>query len=187
MRITAGLYRSRVLRAPKGDRTRPTSDRVREALFSILEAHSSLAGSRVLDLYAGTGALGLEAISRGCAHATFVECQRDAIASIRANVAALGCADRTRIVAAAAERSFAELRGLAPFDLVFADPPYADVPSGAAVGVITKVLAEGLVPAGAAFVLEHAARDAAPKVPGLAPEDERRYGDTCLSFYRHAP
>src|ERR1700680_1652370 len=98
MRITGGIHRSRSLRAPRGERTRPTSDRVREALFGILTARRSLAGLEILDLYAGTGALALEALSRGAGRATLVESSREALAAIRANVAALGVQDRVRVI-----------------------------------------------------------------------------------------
>lgn len=103
MRITGGTFRSRAIRAPRGSATRPTSDRVREALFGILTSAGVLDGSpppRVLDLYAGTGALGLEALSRGAAEATFVESGREALAVLRENIAALGVEGRTHVVAA---------------------------------------------------------------------------------------
>ena len=142
MRITGGTFRSRPLRAPRGDRTRPTSDRVREALFSILGAHRSLAGARVLDLYAGTGALALEALSRGAAHATVVESGAEAVAALRANVHSLGLADSVRIVTTPVERAAARPSSTdAPFDLVFADPPYALVRSGKVVRAMARWLA----------------------------------------------
>lgn len=181
MRITAGLYRSRVLVAPRGDATRPTSDRVREALFSILSARITFEGARVLDLYAGTGALGLEALSRGAASATFVEKGRDALAALRKNIDALALRERCRILARAVEGG-AELSG--PFDLVFADPPYADVQSGEATRAVERVLAGGGLAEGGLLVLEHASKTAAPEVQPLgAPYDTRVYGDTAVSFY----
>ena len=140
MRITGGQLRSRALKAPKGTSTRPTSDRVREALFSILGDECD--GARVLDLYAGTGALGLEAISRGAVFAVFVERSKEALLALNANVRALGLENATRVVALPLERA-ARLLLAAPaderFDLVFADPPYADVNNGAAVRAIPKV------------------------------------------------
>jgi 16S rRNA (guanine966-N2)-methyltransferase len=182
MRITGGVHRSRALVAPRGAATRPTSDRVREALFSILSSERELTGARVLDLYAGTGALALEALSRGAAHATLVECAKDALVAARANVAALGVVDFTRIVAAKVERAAPLLAADAPFDLVFADPPYADAVT-AAPRAIAALVRAGLFASGARVVLEHAARDRAPDVEGLAASASRRYRDSALAFY----
>lgn len=183
MRITGGVHRSRTLRAPKGTATRPTSDRVREAVFSILESERSLEGARVLDLYAGTGALGLEALSRGAAHATLVEKAKDALSCLRANIAALELGDATAVVATAVERCV-PLLGTAAFDLVLADPPYADVPSGAFTKALTAVLASaGALAEEARVVVEHATHDAAPTLPGLSLDRSRRYGDTTVSIY----
>jgi 16S rRNA (guanine966-N2)-methyltransferase len=134
-RIVAGAARGRRLRVPPGERTRPTSDRVREALFSSVEsAVGSLAGRRVLDLYAGSGALGLEAVSRGAAHALLVESDARAVRVIRVNVAAVGLPG-AEIVQSAVERLVADVPG-EPYDVVLADPPYA-LPGD----VVTAVLA----------------------------------------------
>ena len=106
MRVTGGIFRSRALRAPRGTTTRPTSDRVREAMFSMLVSDGLIEeGARILDLYAGSGALGLEALSRGAGEAVLVEQGRDALAAIRENVEALDVADRVRVVAARVERA----------------------------------------------------------------------------------
>ena len=122
MRIIAGRFRGRPLQAPLGQATRPTADRVREALFSMLASRlGSFEGLRVADLYAGSGALGLEAISRGAAHATFVEKDPKAQAAIKANAAKLGITEQVRTVGGSA-LSLPRSDG---FDLVFADPPYA--------------------------------------------------------------
>ncbi len=179
MRITGGLHRSRLLVAPRGDATRPTSDRVREALFAIL---GSLRDTRVLDLYAGTGALAFEALSRGAATATLVEPARAALASIRENARALGLEPRVRVVAAPVERAASALLAGPPFDLVFADPPYALVASGEAPRAIAAVLV-GLLSPDARLVLEHGKGDDPPPLDGLALSSTRRYGDTSLSFY----
>jgi 16S rRNA (guanine966-N2)-methyltransferase len=180
MRITGGEYRSRSLRAPKGTTTRPTSDRVREALFSIL---GSVAGGHVLDLYAGTGALGLEALSRGARAAVFVERSKEAVAALQANLQALGLASpRARLVVSPVERCARSL-GDEPFDLVFADPPYADVANGEASRLLEAVAVPRMAPS-ALLVLEHASRDRSPDVSSLIREQERTYGDTSLSFYR---
>ena len=178
MRITGGEYGSRALKVPKGTATRPTSDRVREALFSILG--DRLVGARVLDLYAGTGALGLEALSRGADSVVFVERSKEALTALHANVDALGVRDRVRVLAVAVERAARGVTG--PFDLVFADPPYADVKTGAAVRALEEV-AVPLLGASALLVLEHASRDAPPRVAGLEHHDPRTYGDTTVSFY----
>lgn len=122
MRIIAGEWRGWKLAGPEGMATRPTADRVRETLFSMLASRlGSFEGLRVADLYAGSGALGLEALSRGAAFACFVEQDARAIAAIRANVDSLGVSGRTQILLRSAETPATE----EPFDLVFADPPYA--------------------------------------------------------------
>lgn len=183
MRITGGEHRSRTLEAPRGSATRPTSDRVREALFAILGSAREFVGLRVLDLYAGTGALAFEALSRGAAHATVVESARPALQAIDANARALGLVSRVRVVPTAVERSVVAIRRTGPFDLVFADPPYALVTNGVAPRALAELLdGESLAP-GASLVLEHAKADAAPPLPGLRLDDTRRYGDTSLSFY----
>jgi 16S rRNA (guanine966-N2)-methyltransferase len=183
VRITGGIFRSRSLSAPKGERTRPTSDRVREALFDILTAHRSLDGARVLDLYAGTGALALEALSRGAAHATLVESARSALAAIDHNIDVLGLRACTRVVPVSVPRAVRAIAPGAPFDLVLADPPYAFVASGEAVRALSTLLQAGLVTEGSDIVLEHSSADAAPAILAMAPTETRRYGDTALSFY----
>ncbi len=183
MRITGGAHRSRPLSAPKGHATRPTSDRVREALFAILGSRSNLEGARVLDLYAGTGALALEALSRGARSATFVESARSALLSIRANVAALRFEGQVRVVAGAVERSLDAVVKEGPYDVVFADPPYALVASGAAVEAIADLVRRGGLAEGGVLVLEHGKADVSPSLPGLALSSARRYGDTVLAFY----
>jgi 16S rRNA (guanine(966)-N(2))-methyltransferase RsmD len=186
LRITGGEFRSRPLKAPRGSATRPTSDRVREALFAILGAR--VPEARVLDLYAGTGALGLEALSRGAAEATFVERSREALVALRANVVALGLERRARVVAAPTERAAGETAG--PFDLVFADPPYADVAS--ALRVLEEIVRRGALADAATIVLEHApergqAEQKGYEIAGLERKETRRYGDTCLTFFERPP
>lgn len=142
MRIIAGEWRGRQLQAPSGQETRPTADRTREALFSMLVSRlGSFEGLRVADLYAGSGALGLEALSRGAAHATFVENDSKALAAIRANLSALGAADRADV----RPLSAAKLAASQPFDLVLADPPYGQGSGTAVVAAIRDAcwLAEG--------------------------------------------
>jgi 16S rRNA (guanine966-N2)-methyltransferase len=154
---------------------RPTTDRVREAWMSILAAE--LPGARVLDLFAGSGALGLEALSRGAARAVFVENAPRSLRALQANVAALGAGPRAEVVRGDALRYVA---GLAPrsFDLAFADPPYG---TGAAEALVQR-FAE--VPFAALLAVEHGPRDVLPALPGAR---ERRYGDTYLTFYPAPP
>jgi 16S rRNA (guanine966-N2)-methyltransferase len=124
MRVIAGDAKGRALVAPKGNTTRPATDRIRESLFAILEP--SLRGARVLDLFAGAGTLGIEALSRGAAHATFVERSAEALAALRKNVAATGFREHADIVSASV-LGFLERGGpAASYDLVFVDPPFAD-------------------------------------------------------------
>jgi 16S rRNA (guanine966-N2)-methyltransferase len=180
MRITGGEFRSRRLVAPRSMATRPTQDRVREALFSILTSRGTFDDepARVLDLYAGTGALGLEALSRGAASAVFVEKSKDALHALRENVATLGVASRVTLVSTTCEKALATRLG-GPFDLVFLDPPYADLVS--ALVVLSQVVSS-LAPL-ATVVLEHGSGDQAGEVLGLTLEDTRVYGDTALSLY----
>jgi 16S rRNA (guanine966-N2)-methyltransferase len=177
MRVIAGRLGGRRLAAPRGQSTRPTSDRVREALFSVLV---DVDEARVLDLWAGTGALGIEALSRGAAHATFVESGRPALAALRQNLAALDLAGAvTRVVATPVARATATLDG--PFDLVFVDPPYADV--GDVPAAVAALRARGALAAGVRVVVEHASRDAAPVLDGMTARPGRSYGDTRVTIY----
>ncbi|OZM74210.1 16S rRNA (guanine(966)-N(2))-methyltransferase RsmD [Amycolatopsis antarctica] len=176
MRIVAGQAGGRRLRVPaKG--TRPTSERVREALFNALDVAGELDGARVLDLYAGSGALGLEALSRGAADAWFVEADRQAAEVLRGNVAQLRLGGTVRH--AGVEQVLA---GQAPeaFDLVLADPPYA-VDGPALAGVLGSLAARGWIATGGLVIVERALRDGEPPWPdGFHPLRTRRYGDTAL-------
>jgi len=194
MRIIAGAVGGRRIDVPPGG-TRPTSDRVREALFSALEADPGLAGAAVLDLCAGSGSLGLEALSRGAAHALFVESDRRAAATLRRNVAALGlgASAQVRTAAAGSVLAAAAPRG---YDVVLIDPPYA-IPDAEIAGWLRDAWAHGVLaggalggagsgpaedgPAGATVVVERAARSGAFDWPEpLRAERDRRYGDTVL-------
>jgi 16S rRNA (guanine966-N2)-methyltransferase len=177
VRIIAGTFRGHPLVAPRGRATRPTSDRVREALFSILGDVQDL---DVLDLFAGSGALGLEALSRGARHATFVETAHAAVQAIRSNVESLDVRARTRLVAGDVRRALREVRGIG---LVFLDPPYASAETAA---VLADLDASNVLLDGAWIVLEHAARtEPPPGTPGRTLRFTRTYGDTALTFYRH--
>lgn len=170
MRIVAGSWRGRRIEAPKGTLVRPTADRVREAWMSIM--HGELADALVIDLCAGSGALGLEALSRGAAQADFVEQSANSIRILERNIETLGAGDRSTIVRADAVKHVAGLAAGA-YDVAFADPPYADQTA--------RLLAEQWLKVPFAHVLgiEHAA---AVTLPGGG--DTRRYGDTALTFYR---
>ena len=176
MRIVAGRFKGRRLTAPPGTATRPTSDRVREALFQRL---GPLDGQRVLDLFAGSGALGLEALSRGAAHATFVDSAAAAIKAIEANVAALDLAREHAEVRRQDARAFLRSARTAgrQYDLVLLDPPYRHA---AELGrALAPLLREVLAPGGR-VVSESDRRDPLDLDPDLPPTDERRYGDTLI-------
>jgi 16S rRNA (guanine966-N2)-methyltransferase len=170
MRIIAGAWRGRPIVAPEGLATRPTSDRTREALFSMLASRlGSFEGLRVADICAGTGALGLEALSRGAAHCTFVERDRIAIDTLKTNIAKLGANADVRSMAA---ESFAG----GPFDLVLIDPPYGT-------GLGQKVLAKiGLAPGGWASI--ETAKGEMVEVPGFTVEVERVHGKAKITLLR---
>jgi 16S rRNA (guanine966-N2)-methyltransferase len=175
MRVIAGAFKGRPLKAPRGSDTRPTSDRVREALFSIL---GDVSGARVLDLYAGSGALGIEALSRGAREVVFVESGRRAADAIRANLHAVGDPDAMIWVGDA----LAYLRRAdpeAPFDLVFADPPYS---SATQAGDGLSELLPPLLTETSLTVTESAKR--APLPLSLPLVDERVYGDTRIAIHR---
>ncbi|MBQ9300628.1 MAG: 16S rRNA (guanine(966)-N(2))-methyltransferase RsmD [Clostridia bacterium] len=180
MRIIAGEMRSRTILAPKGSDTRPTLDRTRESLFNILAAECP--ESRVLDLYAGSGALALEALSRGAASAVLCDCSREAARVIRQNIEALHVGDRAWLLQMRDLQAVELLaREKATFDLVFLDPPYriSTVPACQALDR-AGVLAED-----ALLVIEHAAQSVPEPGPAYALTDLRRYRDTMISFFRY--
>lgn len=187
MRVIAGEAKGRRLTGPRaGSRggpaasaLRPTTDRVREALFAALGP--GIAGRAVLDLYAGTGALGIEALSRGARLAVFVDQSREAVATIARNLAATGLSDRARVEQATAER-FAAGRGAGgPFDLVLMDPPYG---AGFPTGVVEALAGSGQLGPEALVVVEVAAATAPSEPAGLQVVEQRRYGDSALVFLR---
>lgn len=175
MRVIAGALGGRQLRAPPGARTRPTIDRVREALFSVL---GSVDGARVLDLFAGSGSLGIEALSRGADHALFVEAWRRAAATLEANLSSLRLEGRAGVLLLRVEAAHRELVARGPFDLVFCDPPWAEIPKLAP--RLGGLLRAPLLAPGARVVLEHPAR--APfeldPSPDLTLLTQRSWGDT---------
>jgi 16S rRNA (guanine966-N2)-methyltransferase len=180
VRIIAGRYKGRRLTAPPGLDTRPTADRARQALFDSLMhapwAEGAIMGAAVLDVFAGTGALGLEALSRGAARATFIESSRPALAALRANIAACGAGDLCRVVAGDALKP---PRGAA-CGLVFLDPPYGQDLVPLALAALTKA---GWVAPGALIIAEVAAAEPPPTdMPRLA---ERRHGAAQICVWHH--
>lgn len=179
--------RGRKLSAPKGEGTRPTSDRVREALMSSLidRLGSGLGGAVVLDLFAGSGALALEALSRGASRAVLVEKDRGALAAINANVSALGVQDRVAVLQGDALGSAqTRLRGMGPFALLFCDPPYR-IDQAKVATALESLARAGVISEGAAVAWEHSAGGAVPEPRGFAQERTYRYGDTAVTLLRY--
>jgi 16S rRNA (guanine966-N2)-methyltransferase len=183
IRIVGGALSGRRLRAPSGDATRPTSERVREAIASVLGSRNAVTGARVLELYAGSGALGFEMLSRGAEHVLFVEKEPRVAKLIRDNASELALSARVEVLCAdiTREKGQAAIVQRAPFSLVLADPPYRDVQ--AAITAITTLCAHGMLASEACLLLEHGAKD----VPSL-PSDFRiisdyKYGDTAVILF----
>lgn len=182
MRIIAGRHKGRKLAAPKGDAVRPTSDRARQALFDMLwhapwAGRGAVEGARVLDAFAGTGALGLEALSRGASHATFLESGREALAALRLNIAACKAGDETRVIPGDALKP---PRATQPCSLVFLDPPYG---KGLAGEAIPALAASGWVAPGAVVCAELGPADAPPEL-GWEVLAERAHGKARLLVLR---
>ncbi len=185
MRIVAGEFRGRTLASPKSNQIRPTTDRTRESLFNIL-AHSYPAlieGARVLDLFAGTGALGIEALSRGARFCLFVEQSAEGRGLLRENIDALGLQGRTRIFRRDAT-GLGPAGTVEPFNLVFADPPYG---KGLGERALECAAREGWLAPGAIVVLEENAAAQPAFAPGLAVMDTRPFGDTVIRILRWSP
>ncbi|MFL5321117.1 MAG: 16S rRNA (guanine(966)-N(2))-methyltransferase RsmD [Myxococcaceae bacterium] len=180
MRIVAGSAKGRALSGPKDGKTiRPTADRVRETIFNILGQW--LDGVTVLDLYAGTGALGLEALSRNATKLVMVDQDREALSLCRENAEALGFSDRSTVIAAPVAKGLGQLKGQ-KFDLVFADPPYA---ARVVMDCLEQLQGADVLGVGGTFVIEHDKREEAPEQhAGFDRVDQRRFGDTMVSFYK---
>ena len=185
MRVIAGSARGRQLATFAGRDIRPTPDRVREALFSILYSRNGPpAGCKVLDLYAGSGALGIEALSRGAAHAWFVDSSRQALATIRENLERCKFTARATTLMRDVHEALPTLVGLGPFDLIFADPPYG---RELAPRLLEGLAGWSLLAPGGVFCLETAAADPVPPQTGsLQRYDQRQYGLTMLHFFHQA-
>ena len=180
MRVVGGTLRSRPIAAPKSSAIRPTADRLRESLFNIL-MHGygdPVTGARVLDLFAGTGALGLEALSRGASYGVFIEESAEGRGLIRDNVEAFGLTGRTKIFRRDATK-LGEAGTLAPFDLVFADPPYG---KGLGERALHSARQGGWLTPGALCVVEEVASTLFDPGPDFAVADERSYGETVIRF-----
>lgn len=179
MRVIAGTHKGRRLASPRAPGLRPTSDKVREALFSIL--HPYLPGARFLDLYAGTGAVGIEALSRGAQRAVFVESDPGACRLLRRNLADCGLQDAGELYPGTAEAFLREAAAHPPYGIVFADPPY----HGDDIKPLLLALAQIPLRETAVVVLEHASRSPLPEqIGGLTRIRQYRYGDTTLSLFR---
>jgi 16S rRNA (guanine(966)-N(2))-methyltransferase RsmD len=183
VRVVGGSARGRKLLASPGQRIRPTADRVKESIFNILASRwGTLAGCRVLDVFAGTGNLGIEALSRGAAAAVFIDSHRESAALIRQNLAALGFTDRGRVLC---QEALAALKFLTaaehPFGLVFLDPPYRQ---GLLVQALELLAGSPLLTAQTLVVAEAAGNEVLPAtVDQLTAIDRRVYGDTAVTFY----
>ncbi len=181
MRIVGGRFKGRQLAAPRDATVRPTTDRVREALFNALvhRKPNPVAGARVLDAFAGTGALGLEALSRGAEAVLFMETSAVARALVRRNIEALDLTGCARLFRRDATRP-GPIGTMAPFDLVFVDPPYGQ---GLGERAAAALAAGGWLKPAALLVLEEAAGGGPVTIPGFALDDERRYGDTVIRVF----
>ena len=183
MRVVGGTLRGRTLETPRNDQVRPTSDRVRESLFNILE-HSftdfTLQGARTLDLFAGTGALGIESLSRGAGFCLFVEHAPDARAVIRSNIETFALTGISKIFRRDAT-DLGPIGTMAPFDIAFLDPPYG---KGLGEAALDALRAGGWLAQNAVVVLEEHTKSTIKEVEGFAQIDARTYGDTQICFYR---
>ncbi|MBI4797558.1 MAG: 16S rRNA (guanine(966)-N(2))-methyltransferase RsmD [Desulfarculus sp.] len=180
LKITGGALRGRNLQVPPGQDTRPSGSKVRQALFNILGAR--IAGARLADLYCGPGTLGIEGLSRGAAWCLFVEERRAVARVLEANLAALGLEGRAKVLLA--DAAGPALAGQGPLEIILADPPYQR-------GQVARLLAlcarPGLLAPGGLLVIEHAPQEPPPEQAGLELVDQRRYGQTMLSFWAPTP
>ena len=177
MRITGGIGRGRRLKVPAGDRVRPTSDKVKQALFNILGER--VRGARLLDLFAGAGGIGLEALSRDAGQVVFVDSSRESLSAIRQNVEALGCADRAVVMPSKAESFLKKPSGT--FDIIVLDPPYRMELAP----LLAQIAGAGVLGEQGIVIAEHFKKQPSPERAGeLELYREAVYGDTVLAFYR---
>jgi len=177
MRVTGGIGRGQRLKVPAGDRVRPTSDKVKQALFNIL-------GERVedavfLDLYAGAGGIGIEALSRGARRVVFVDASRDSVDAVKHNIGQTGFGDRAEVVFSEAETFLKKASG--PYDIVFLDPPYAEEMQP----LLGRLAGAGILKPGSIVIAEHFKKQPSPESAGaLTLYRDAQYGDTVLAFYK---
>lgn len=181
MRVVGGKARGMIITVPPVPDIRPTTDRVRGAMFSMLEARGAVEGTRVLDLFAGSGALGIEALSRGAAHADLVEQNSKACATIRRNLTTTHFEEQASVVPLPVTRALGGLNG--PYDLVFMDPPYAKASEMA--DVIDRLVTRNLLGEGSMVVVEQSSRNRRDfaRTGEMRLEQEKTYGDTAVSIY----
>jgi len=179
MRIITGLYKGRTILTVKDFSVRPATDRVRQTIFNMLANRISMDGTRVLDLFAGSGSLGLEALSRGAAHVTFVEQGEDAADYIERNARTYGCEERTEILAMDAMSYLVSPRDR--FDIVFADPPYAYERAPEIPGLI---FGREIVRSGGYLLMEHADDLHFESTPAFTAGPEKKFGRTIVTFFR---
>lgn len=184
MRVIAGLHRGRRLLGPRGQAIRPTSHRVKEALFSILGERT--AGARVLDLYAGTGSIGIEALSRGAGHVTFVETDREALRLVRSNLQQCGLEAYANICACQVSQFFHRgTQWSGPYDIVFCDPPYRLTPE---LLTLAGDWQAGWLAEDAVVIIEHSSKEHMPEALGPLSQTKRYdYGDTALTRFHLTP
>ena len=175
LRIIAGKYGGRAIASPDGKKTHPMSERIRNALFNSLG--SVVEDAQVLDAFAGTGALGIEAISRGASHATFIERDRVAQNVLQENIKSLGIFDESKVIKASVA-SWIDTYDGPKFDLILVDPPYNDMQ----LSTVSKLM--GLLKPGALMVLSKPGRSESPTRPGVVVVDNRSYGDAALTYFR---
>lgn len=179
MRVIAGVAKGKRLFSPKTVKIRPVLDQVKEAVFNILW---EIEGLRLLDLFAGTGAMGIEALSRGAAHVTFVDQEKEAVQLIRKNLEHCGFIEQGRVLPMTVGAAIAKLEkegGL--FDLIFVDPPYQQ---RLIQKTFQKLATSPIVTGTTKFVVEHHPKEPIPDIPGLALTDQRKYGQTRISFLK---
>jgi len=177
MRITGGIFRSRVLRSIKSDNLRPATDRLRETMFNILKGMVTIEGASVLDLYAGTGSVGIEALSRGAARAVFVEADRKTVGIVKSNIADLNLASKAIVVNVKVERYLSNVED--NFDIIFVDPPY--FLNRTTADVVSLIFKRKLVKKGGIICIEHS-KEYVPPVEFLV--RQKKFGSTILSFLK---
>jgi len=182
MRVIAGRYKGRRLHTVRDLSVRPATDRVKQTIFDVLMTRLDLSGARVLDLFAGSGSLGIEALSRGASYALFLENNEDAAELIESNLALLGCTDRSAVFASDAMRM--QLRGEPAFDLVFADPPYTFSSTAEIPAMIRK---NGLLTTDGYLIIEHAPNLSFPEVEGFTVGPTKKFGRTLVTFFQSNP